>query len=168
MIGRIKQVMISKQLSPAQLAERLDINRSNLTHLFSGRNQASLDLAKKILNAFPEINTEWLIMGVGAMQKTDFEDYKQAKLTNTDEELDLFSSLQEIENPQLDTPKEEPKSELKVAVQQKKNISPSTPRELNSPPIDTNRSEKIDSHEIKKVEKIIFFYNDKTFEAYYP
>ena len=62
MINRIKQIMEYKQMSPTTFADTIQINRSSLTHIFSGRNQPSLDIAKKILNAFPEVNTDWLIM----------------------------------------------------------------------------------------------------------
>ena len=55
------------QLSTSSFADKINISRSSLTHIFSGRNQPSLDIAKKILSAFPEISTEWLIMGMGNM-----------------------------------------------------------------------------------------------------
>lgn len=69
MVDRIKQVMEYYEETPAGFAEKLGINRSNLTHLFSGRNQPSLDFAKRVLTAYPEVSTEWLIMGVGIMIK---------------------------------------------------------------------------------------------------
>ena len=159
MVDRIKLIMDNKQLSPAQLAERLDINRSNLTHLFSGRNQPSLDLAKKILEAFPEINTEWLIMGVGPMQKTDFEESVPAEeVSNTSVELDLFSALPEVEKQQSDEPE---------IPRRKKNVSTTTPRESNNSTSDLHQVEKINSQRVKNVEKIVFFYSDKTFEVYH-
>ena len=166
MIERIKKIMVSKQLSPAQFSEKLEINRSNLTHLFSGRNQASLDLAKKILNAFPEINTEWLIMGVGTMQKADFEEADKQPLNKPEVsgELDLFSSIPEKVIP-LATPIID---EVELTTQRKKSIPSVAPRESNNPILDAEQSKKIDSREAKKIEKIIFFYIDKTFEAYYP
>ena len=153
-----------KQLSPAQLAEILDINRSNLTHLFSGRNKPSLDLATRILHAFPEINTEWLIMGVGAMQKTDAEivEHEQVKPINSPTELDLFSSVSEI--PEL----EKVQTEESEFSRRKKNAPLSTPRESNNLTPTSNQDEKNDSREVKITEKIVFFYSDKTFEVYHP
>lgn len=73
MVDRIKQVMEYYEETPASFSEKLGVNRSNLTHLFSGRNQPSLDFAKKVLKAFPEVSTEWLIMGVGKMVRTPDE-----------------------------------------------------------------------------------------------
>jgi len=150
--------MDKEQLSPAQLAERLDINRSNLTHLFSGRNQPSLDLAKKILHAFPEISTEWLIMGVGSMKRIDTGGNKPLKQPDNSGELDLFSSVLEIKNPKV--------GELETAMREKKNIISTTSRESNNPIADMDSNKKNDSHKVKIVEKIVFFYNDKSFTIY--
>ena len=71
MIDRIKQVMDYSQLSTTTFADTIGISRSGLTHLLTGRNQPSLDVARKILAKFPEISTEWLIMGMGDMFRTD-------------------------------------------------------------------------------------------------
>jgi len=151
--------MDSNQLAPAQLAARLDINRSNLTHLFSGRNQPSLDLIKKILHAFPEINTEWLIMGVGPMKKSDNGETETIKQRDVLIEPNLFSSIQEIEISKI--------SKSETNTQRKKNIDSLTLQELDNPLTITDKSQKNDSHEVKITEKIVFFYNDKTFDVYY-
>ena len=47
MVDRIRKVMEYYQMSPTNFADTIDINRSSLTHIFSGRNQPSLDVAKK-------------------------------------------------------------------------------------------------------------------------
>ena len=73
MVDRIKQIIEYVQMSPTAFADTIGINRSSLAHIFSGRNQPSLDVAKKILTSFPEISTEWLIMGVGLMIKDPAE-----------------------------------------------------------------------------------------------
>ena len=48
MVDRIKHVMEYYEETPAGFAEKVGVNRSNLTHLFTGRNQPSLDFAKKV------------------------------------------------------------------------------------------------------------------------
>ena len=62
---RIKHLMESKGLSAVAFAEKLGIQRSGLSHLFSGRNRPSLDLILKILEVFPDIQPEWLLQGKG-------------------------------------------------------------------------------------------------------
>ena len=94
MIDRIKQVMEHYEETPAGFAEKIGVNRSNLTHVFSGRNQPSLDFAKKVLTAFPEVSTEWLIMGVGKMIK-DPEEMVPVKKSFV--QTDLFGTVNESE-----------------------------------------------------------------------
>lgn len=95
MVDRIKQVMEHYEETPAGFAEKIGVNRSNLTHLFSGRNQPSLDFAKKVLTAFPEVSTEWLIMGVGNMIKSPEEMNMQPRKEYV--QTDLFGSIDEEE-----------------------------------------------------------------------
>lgn len=90
MVDRIKQVMDYAQMSTSAFADKIDISRSSLTHIFTGRNQPSLDVAKKILVAFPEISTEWLIMGVGNM----FQEVKQPVTTGNESSKDTLAMAQ--------------------------------------------------------------------------
>lgn len=103
MVDRIKQVMEYYDETPAGFAEKLGINRSNLTHLFSGRNQPSLDFAKKVLKAYPEISTEWLIMGVGLMIKDPAEVAAESQKKSV-----IQTNLFEMEDnePEVETVKE--------------------------------------------------------------
>ena len=57
MIDRIKKIMEHYQMAPASFADTLKINRATLSHLFAGRNNPSLDMALKILEAFPAIQS---------------------------------------------------------------------------------------------------------------
>jgi DNA-binding XRE family transcriptional regulator len=92
MVDRIKQVMEHFEETPNSFAEKVGVNRSNLTHIFSGRNQPSLDFAKKVLKAFPEVSTEWLIMGVGNMIKDPAE---EVPVQRTFIQTDLFGEMDE-------------------------------------------------------------------------
>ena len=38
-----------------------------MSHIKSGRSNPSLDVALKILERFPEVSTDWLILGKGSM-----------------------------------------------------------------------------------------------------
>lgn len=110
MVDRIKQVMEHYEETPAGFAEKIGVNRSNLTHVFSGRNQPSLDFAKKVLVAFPEVSTEWLIMGVGKMIK-DPDDTPVVKREFI--QTDLFGSMDE-EETMAQAPAPAPASESQV------------------------------------------------------
>jgi transcriptional regulator with XRE-family HTH domain len=67
MIERILEILKFKNLSPAQFADLIGVQRSGISHLISGRNKPSLDFLQKILKTFPEINTDWMLFGKGEM-----------------------------------------------------------------------------------------------------
>jgi len=55
--------MEKEGLTPSQLADKLHIQRSGLSHILSGRNNPSLDFVKKVLTEFPQYGMEWFIFG---------------------------------------------------------------------------------------------------------
>ena len=86
---RIQKVLSNSGLSASEFSKRLDIQRSRLSHILSGRNKASLDIIKKINDNFPEYTLDWLINGVEEpllYPKTQIidkkNDKKQEKSTN--------------------------------------------------------------------------------------
>ena len=201
MVERIKQLIDTLQVSHTQFAETIGINRSNLTHLFSGRNQPSLDLMKKILVAYPQVKTEWLIMGVGEMftqdRSTSISEPKQTVASHTVKSsvarepitLDLFATHEENPAPVAEfSQTEEPISETEISasamqvVEQPTEITEQVPtattrknsakrssenggesnirtRREYSPRISHSQSDK-------KLEKVILFFSDGTFEVY--
>lgn len=60
---RLKEMIEEKDLTLLAFSEKVGIQRSSLSHLFSGRNKPSIDLLLKIKHRFPEIDLEWLITG---------------------------------------------------------------------------------------------------------
>lgn len=60
---RIEIIMKANQMSPSQFADKIGIQRSNLSHVLKGRNKPSLDFLDKIITAFPKVNASWLITG---------------------------------------------------------------------------------------------------------
>ena len=52
-------------LSAASFADKIDVGRSSISHLLSGRNNPSLDFVLKIIKAFPEVELYWLLNGKG-------------------------------------------------------------------------------------------------------
>jgi transcriptional regulator with XRE-family HTH domain len=170
MVDRIKQLMEHYQLSPASFAEVIGINRSNLTHLFSGRNQPSLDLAKKILHYYPDIKTEWLIMGVGDMFRNNEEKELQTRITNErklQEEMrepDLFSAAPPIININaVESPIEEKKE-----INEEISDSPEVERKMASIAEKPAKESKTLNLSVPVATKIVFFYSDNSFEVFHP
>ncbi len=64
---RIIKIMEHENLIPSKFAEEIGLQHSTISHLLSGRNKPSLNLITKILERFPSINPNWLILGEGSM-----------------------------------------------------------------------------------------------------
>ena len=65
---RVLAVMEQEQLSDAQFAEAIGISRGAVSQIKSGRSYPSLDVALKILDRFPSLNPDWLLLGKGEMR----------------------------------------------------------------------------------------------------
>ena len=60
---RLKKIMEDNALSSSQMADRIGVQRSAISHILSGRNKPSLDFILKVLDSFPDISSEWLLRG---------------------------------------------------------------------------------------------------------
>lgn len=67
MVDRIKKLLATEQMSHSQFADEINLQRSSLSHVLSGRNNPSLDFVMKIKLRFSEVNLDWLILGTGHM-----------------------------------------------------------------------------------------------------
>lgn len=67
MKDRIKKYMDYKEISAGELANLLEVQRSNISHVLNGRNMPGASFIEKLLINFPDINARWLLTGVGEM-----------------------------------------------------------------------------------------------------
>ena len=58
---QIEVIMTNEGMNAAQLAERIGVQRAQISHLLTNRNKASLDIVKRIHRAFPYISYDWLM-----------------------------------------------------------------------------------------------------------
>lgn len=65
---RLKNWIESEGLKPSLFADIIGVNRATISHILSGRNKPSIDFLEKLLNAYPNVNANWLISGIGYMQ----------------------------------------------------------------------------------------------------
>jgi len=70
-IERLKKVMDYHQLSAAAFADEIDVQRSSISHLLSGRNKPSLDFVLKVLSKFDTVDLYWLMNGKGNFPKKE-------------------------------------------------------------------------------------------------
>ena len=60
---RLQVILKMHQLSPSAFADKIGVQRSNISHVLSGRNKPSLDFLEKIIIHFPKVNAKWLVSG---------------------------------------------------------------------------------------------------------
>ena len=62
---RLVIIMDYLQLSASAFADRINVQRSSISHLLSGRNRPSLDFVMKVVKEFKEVELYWLLNGKG-------------------------------------------------------------------------------------------------------
>ncbi len=168
MVERILLLLKVKNLSPSKFADEIGIQRSSMSHIMSGRNLPSLDLITKIINKFPDINSEWLLMGMGQMIKSKQIDLFDASLIVDENKLESAMPIEEnkpIMEPIINTvPEQEPvkpkENDLIELVIETKNVQ--------QEPVEPNMSEKFIVPSQPEIEKIVILYKNKSFKEYYP
>lgn len=128
---RLQRILEYYDLSAASFADKIDVGRSSISHILSGRNKPSLDFVMKVVKNFPEVELYWLLNGKGSFPpKTDSVNEKSVQQRKADHS----SPEPQIRNSEVRATKDD-------QVHQK---SPSN----------------------KKVKRIVFFYEDGSFEAF--
>ncbi len=155
MNNRIKEIIAHEHLSDGEFADLVGIKRSTLSHCLSGRNDVSKDIITKIHNAYPYISINWLMFGEG-----DSGLSSDSRISSN-----LFDSLSNSDAGCGDAPKYEKDFDLNTQKNEQQkpnnqcNVSPIVPQ------IDINQLEKIEIKE-KRIEKIMIFYTDNTYEVF--
>lgn len=140
MVDRIIELMKQKNLTPSQFADEIGIQRSGMSHLLSGRNKPSLEFVLKVLNRFPDVRPDFLLLGTersmaGAGDTRPLAADEPAKVVQPEKTVTtLFDQFQETGQGQQEK-------------------APVVPRK--------ERNER-------RIEKIVVFYSDQTFRAYLP
>lgn len=61
--NRITEIISKQKLSNGAFADKIGIKRPIISHILSGRNKPSLHVILQILEAFPDIDPSWLLLG---------------------------------------------------------------------------------------------------------
>jgi len=63
---RLRHIMDYYQLSASGFADKIQVQRSSISHLLSGRNKPSLDFVLRVIKEFKEVELYWLLNGKGS------------------------------------------------------------------------------------------------------
>ena len=66
---RLQKILEYYDLSAAAFSDAIDVGRSSISHILSGRNKPSLDFVLKIVQTYPEVELYWLLNGKGSFPK---------------------------------------------------------------------------------------------------
>ena len=62
---RLQKILDFYAITATAFSDLIDVNRSTISHLLSGRNKPSLEFVLKVLEAFPDVELYWLLNGQG-------------------------------------------------------------------------------------------------------
>ncbi len=177
-VSRIKQFMEEFQLSPSQFADAAGIPRPTLSQLFNGRNgtkdgtrKVSSDILTKIHKAYPELNMMWLLFGDGDMvTDKNIEFSKPQNPSNSpsihtqETEHEDHSSLNLFENEFTNYPSEKfAEPILDESHPKTPTLQPSHTPPAAQPPVIT-----IAADSKKRIQSIMVFYSDDSYEVFTP
>ncbi len=173
MKDRIAHILKTKNLTATKFADDLDVQRSGISHILSGRNNPSLDFVVKIKETYPEFSLDWLLMGKGPVtlsppderrdKPKDYLLFEQRDESNPElpqnmvakPEFDDFDGKKQGNNEG---------SNLNTAIESGKGqAGPQT----KIPP-EPKAQGGFDVAKHPKISRIIVFYEDKTFDSYNP
>lgn len=61
MKDKIRSIIDAKSMQPAQFADSIGVQRTTLYHILNGRNNASLDVVRRIIATYPDVDPVWLL-----------------------------------------------------------------------------------------------------------
>lgn len=145
-VKRLETIFDYYGLTASSFADKINVQRSSISHLLSGRNKPSLDFILKVIESFPEVELLWLLNGKGNFPKGE----------NSNSENFNTPSIPNIEN-----------DEEMNAPNLFSTTIPLTENKKN-PVFETN-SKNFSNTEVfsnSDIEQIVVFYKDGTFKTY--
>lgn len=161
MIKRIKSLISVKNLTASQFADLLGVQRSNISHIISGRNKPSLDFILKIIETFPTVSTEWLINGKGEM----FTGTEKPKI-NSQLEILTPNNEQKMEENLVKNEEEEKLEKINQPSVEKEPIYTRTADVKEDAQVPINQT--IENLHAQDIEQIMILYKNGSFKAYKP
>jgi transcriptional regulator with XRE-family HTH domain len=146
---QIRYLMNHYELSATQLADKLGIQRSTISHLLSGRNNPSIDLLRRIISNFTNINEAWLLSGHGSPLKSAKESSSDLKSVNN-EQTTIATFVNDSTNHVNDT------------FVTKETVSDTDVNSIKSV------KDKVPFVNNEDIEQILVFYTDGTFKYFRP
>ncbi len=158
MLSRIKIVIDSQNLSPSRFADYIGVPRATISHILSGRNKASLEVVQKILEAFPRISADWLVLGKGSQANKPHDLFTEVEnATRENEQLLKHKGIEEPELPDTVQPDTKSVHEGKGEEVFKKDVVTQV----------ASQAKQVLNNDKQSV-KVIVLYADGSYAEYFP
>ncbi|MGY5353812.1 helix-turn-helix transcriptional regulator [Wenyingzhuangia sp. IMCC45467] len=83
-INRLHKLLEHYHLSAANFADEINVQRSSISHLLSGRNKPSLEFILKIVDNYKEVSLDWLLYGKDTFPIKEISNTKHQDLFSGD------------------------------------------------------------------------------------
>ncbi|SDS43002.1 helix-turn-helix domain-containing protein [Christiangramia echinicola] len=102
--SRLNKILDFYDLSAASFADKIEVGRSSISHILSGRNKPSLDFVMKVVKNFPEVELYWLLNGKGKFP-ADSDSPAETGISMKDDKSTPSNSIQQpIKNSSPEPP----------------------------------------------------------------
>ncbi|UKB81811.1 helix-turn-helix transcriptional regulator [Chryseobacterium sp. MEBOG06] len=172
---RISKVIEYSNLTPSEFADEIDVQRSSISHITSGRNKPSLEFIIKIKSRFPELLWDWLVTGEGEMLKSELPN-TEIRVEHAEEEIvkttplpDLFTMMNDDDEFGSETEIEAPKSSPGESFLPPQDKAPE--KISNSQRLENSSDQilgQILGNQTDKIKRIVLFYENGKFESFEP
>ncbi len=81
---RLQLIMVSNRLSASSFADKIGVQRSNVSHVLNGRNKPGYDFLLKVIHAFPKVNTHWLLTGDEKLNEVPDDLFEQREVVEVE------------------------------------------------------------------------------------
>jgi transcriptional regulator with XRE-family HTH domain len=164
MKDRITQFLVNENISSAEFADKIGVQRSSVSHVLNERNSPSTSFIQKMLSAYKNLNPRWLLLGEGNMFSSQEIINQEPSLFPYTQEDDSTSALNYKSKDE--TIKNQTFVNNNVLQNQQPDFKSIKSREQTE---QKEVNENVDkASDFKHVERIILFHKDKTFSEYTP
>lgn len=70
---RIEYLIRLLNITNVEFAAKVGVSPATLSHITSGRSKPTLAILRGIINAYPDLNPEWVLMGEGDVKRHNVE-----------------------------------------------------------------------------------------------
>lgn len=153
-IKKLELILDHYNLSASTFAEKINVQRSSLSHLLSGRNKPSLDFVLKIVEVFPEVDLYWLLFNEGNFPKAILPQALSLIPGTSAATAETITTPTLFEEVTIKATTDEPEKIIENPTQSNEENISSFPSVTNTPMKESD------------IEKIIVLYKNGTFKDY--